>query len=290
MIKNTLIAALALAGAVSMQSCKDKKHTTESGLQYVIYNDNDSDTSHIKVGDVAFIYYTVSAKHNGKDTTLEDSRKQNPEPLPFMVQEDKAGYPLRQLMEGFTKLSTGDSASLFLSVDTIYGKNPTFPPFIDKGSLLTFTVKVQKVQTSKEVEKDMEEKAQKQKDIDEQLIKEYIQVNKLNATRTESGLYYVKVKEGKGAKPNKGETIKVHYTGKLLTGMEFDSSVKRGPFEVPVGAGQVIPGWDEGLLLLSQGEKAILIIPSHLGYGAQGGGPIPPNAVLVFDVEYLGKK
>lgn len=110
-----------------------------------------------------------------------------------------------------------------------------------------------------------------------------------DAVTTPSGLQYVVVEQGSGdATPKKGDSIKAHYTGKLLDGKKFDSSYDRGqPIEFPVGAGRVIKGWDEAFLTMKKGEKRTLIIPSHLGYGPSGRGPIPPNAVLVFDVELV---
>lgn len=107
--------------------------------------------------------------------------------------------------------------------------------------------------------------------------------------RTESGLYYKILKEGSGAKPTKGQLVKVHYTGKLKNGKVFDSSHYRNePIQFPVGVGQVIPGWDEGIMLLEEGTRAKLVIPSDLGYGARGaGGVIPPNATLIFEVDLV---
>ncbi|WP_372807961.1 peptidylprolyl isomerase [Pontiella sp.] len=109
------------------------------------------------------------------------------------------------------------------------------------------------------------------------------------AKKTESGLMYLVKEEGQGASPEKGATVSVHYTGKLLNGSVFDSSVERGaPIQFPVGAGRVIPGWDEGIMMMKQGGKRTLVIPPQLGYGARGaGGVIPPNAWLVFDVELI---
>ena len=105
---------------------------------------------------------------------------------------------------------------------------------------------------------------------------------------TASGLKYVVVKKGNGVMPQAGQTIKVHYTGKFLDGKVFDSSVQRNePFSFAVGTGQVIKGWDEGLLLMSKGEKCVFVIPPQLGYGAGGAGPIPPNTTLVFEVELI---
>lgn len=110
--------------------------------------------------------------------------------------------------------------------------------------------------------------------------------------KTASGLYYKITEKESGKMPSKGNMVSVHYTGKLLDGTVFDSSHQRNqPIEFAVGKGQVIEGWDEGLLLLPQGSKATFVIPSNLAYGSQGaGGVIPPNATLIFDVELVGIK
>ena len=109
-----------------------------------------------------------------------------------------------------------------------------------------------------------------------------------NAEKTSSGLRYVITQEGKGSEmPKVGTTVTVHYTGTLLDGKMFDSSVKRGePAQFAIG--QVIEGWNEALVTMKKGEKRTLIIPPELGYGQQGyPGVIPPNSYLVFDVELL---
>jgi FKBP-type peptidyl-prolyl cis-trans isomerase len=108
-----------------------------------------------------------------------------------------------------------------------------------------------------------------------------------NATKTASGLRYVVEKEGTGKMPLATDQVTVHYTGYLLNGTKFDSSVDRGQ-PATFGLNQVIRGWTEGLQLMKEGGKTKFIIPSELGYGANGaGGVIPPNSWLVFDVELI---
>jgi peptidylprolyl isomerase len=109
---------------------------------------------------------------------------------------------------------------------------------------------------------------------------------------TASGLKYSDQVIGTGSTPQKGQTVTVHYTGTLENGKKFDSSLDRGkPADFRIGVGEVIKGWDEGLMTMKVGGKRHFIIPSKLGYGPQGRLPsIPGNATLIFDVELLGVK
>ena len=105
---------------------------------------------------------------------------------------------------------------------------------------------------------------------------------------TPSGLKYVIQRKGSGRKPLKKTRVKMHYTGMLTDGTVFDSSIKRGkPFEFYVGAGIVIPAWDETVLDMTRGEKRTIIVPPALGYGEDGAGAIPPNATLIFEMELI---
>lgn len=109
------------------------------------------------------------------------------------------------------------------------------------------------------------------------------------AVKNPSGLTYTDLTTGTGPSPTLGKPVKVHYTGWLENGKKFDSSVDRNePFVFTIGAGEVIPGWDEGVMTMKVGGKRRLIVPANLGYGASGaGGVIPPNATLIFEVELL---
>jgi len=131
-------------------------------------------------------------------------------------------------------------------------------------------------------------KQQEQADKNAKSGKDFMDKNKTAAgvKTTASGLQYITEKEGTGASPKKEDVVKVHYKGTLMNGEQFDSSYDRGqPAEFPVGG--VIPGWTEALQLMKVGGKAKLFIPPELAYGPQGRPGIPPNSVLIFEVELM---
>lgn len=123
--------------------------------------------------------------------------------------------------------------------------------------------------------------------FDENLIIEYAANNDLKPVRTESGLYYVIQKEGEGELINADNTIEAHYKGTFLDGKEFDSSYKRGE-PIVFKIGQMIAGWNEGMLYMKPNSKAIFLVPSRLAYRERGfGNMVPPNTVLKFELETL---
>ncbi|MES2701763.1 MAG: FKBP-type peptidyl-prolyl cis-trans isomerase [Bacteroidota bacterium] len=136
--------------------------------------------------------------------------------------------------------------------------------------------------------------AQTQADKDEQVLKAYFAKNKIKATRTPAGVYYVVSKKGSGENMKAGQHIAMKYLGTFLDGKRFDGNMdekfnsKGNPYSFTLGAGQVIRGWDEGIQHFNTGSRGTIYLPSAMGYGAQGMGPIPPNSVLVFHIEVVG--
>ncbi len=258
---------------------------TESGLTYRFLLDKEGVNA--KKGDVIRLHFALKTE---KDSLLRSTFKEaNPAEMPLREGPFKAS-----LEEGIMLMSPGDSAIFYINADSLFAKmfGIPLPPFIRSGSNVNFTIKLISALSEEAYRKELEKTAAEMVGKEDKTIQEYMTKNNLKGTKAPSGLYYVQTQAGTGAKAEKGKTVTVHYTGKLLNGTKFDSSVDRGqPFEFGLGAGQVIQGWDEGIALMSVGEKGILLIPSGLGYGARGaGGAIGPNSILIFDVELLGVK
>ncbi|MDA7950538.1 MAG: FKBP-type peptidyl-prolyl cis-trans isomerase [Pirellulaceae bacterium] len=159
-----------------------------------------------------------------------------------------------------------------------------------KKELLLTDAEMQEAITAFQEELLKQQEAQRAAMASEQKTKgdAFLATNKANAgvAVTASGLQYKILKAGTGPKPTQSDTVKVHYVGTLIDGTEFDSSVRRGQ-PATFGVTQVIPGWTEALQLMPVGSKWQIVLPSNIAYGPRGSGPIPPNAVLVFEVELL---
>ncbi|RAK70247.1 FKBP-type peptidyl-prolyl cis-trans isomerase [Hymenobacter edaphi] len=256
------------------------------------------------------------AKRIGQVMALHVEYRTAKDSVLFRSRQQTGGFPVRVPLEALVRkggleeaislLQPGDSAAFRFNADSLSLKSSgqPAPPQIKKhGNTMRLLVKVAAIQSQadamaaqQQMMEAMQAKAklgeEKQKPVDDKLIQDYVQQNNLQVQKTASGLYYVVTQPGSGTPPTKGQTVSVHYRGTLLSGKEFDSSLKRGqPIDFPLGVGAVIPGWDEGIGLLSKGSKAILLIPSGLAYGARGAGAdIPPHAVLRFDVELVDIK
>ena len=175
---------------------------------------------------------------------------------------------------GIEKINVEDFADGVASV--FYGSQP-------KMSYEDAKAEIQKYFTALEAKQQAE--AAKMGEINEAAGKQYLEENgkRAEVKTLPSGLQYEVITEGDGPMPKSTDRVEVHYTGKLIDGTVFDSSVDRG---VPATFG-VIPGWVEALQLMKAGSKWRLFIPSQLAYGPQGAGPIGPNSTLIFDVELL---
>jgi FKBP-type peptidyl-prolyl cis-trans isomerase FkpA/FKBP-type peptidyl-prolyl cis-trans isomerase FklB len=189
----------------------------------------------------------------------------------------KASYAIGQQIGGNLKQQNIDFDSDALAQalkDASAGKNE-----MSKEDMQAAMMKLQEMAMKKQSEV---------ADTNAKAGKEFLEKNKSAAgiKTTASGLQYIMEKEGTGASPKKEDVVKVHYKGTLTNGEQFDSSYDRGqPAEFPVGG--VIPGWTEALQLMKVGGKAKLFIPPELAYGPSGRPGIPPNSVLVFEVELM---
>jgi FKBP-type peptidyl-prolyl cis-trans isomerase len=296
MAKKYLSIALALALAGLVQSCKTQKKVvyqkTANGLEYRIIKDEPGFPK-AAVGDYMEFHLKSYVKFPKGDSVIFDSRKMNEhKPVPYQL---AASAYKGDLAEGFLMLTAGDSAVFRVSIDSMIKAGAQMLPWMEKGKgqKMEFTVKVTSLRTPAQKQKDDQEVAGRQNDIDESLIQDYLRQNNIQATRTASGLFYKIDKIGQGATPKKGNTVSMNYTGMTLDGTKFDSNVDPEfrhvqPFEFKLGMGQVIKGWDEGIALLPKGTKGTLYIPSTMAYGPNSPTPlIPANSVLVFDVEVV---
>jgi len=228
---------------------------------------------------------------------LMDTRGGYPSVMELIASE----YP-GDIYEGLSMMAVGDSVSFILNADQFFkitAKMPDTEGFIAEGGKLHLDIKMLKVQTLEEFEKEYEELMAKQNQENDMAyqreqatLEQYLKDNKITQDPLPSGLFFIEKTKGSGPKVQAGQEVSVHYTGMFLDGRVFDSSVERGePITFPIGRGRVIPGWDEGIMLMNVGGKARLIIPSFLAYGDEGAGNvIPPFTTLLFDVEIVGVK
>ncbi len=229
--------------------------TTKSGLKYIDFVKGTGEK--VKAGDRASVHYTGWLTDGIKFDSSKDRNQ------PFVV-EVGAGRVIPGWDEGLQGIAVGGKRMLIIPAALGYGERAMGP--IPANSDLIFEVEVLEIKEAPAIPK------YKESDV----------------KKTSSGLGYVVLKKGTGPMPQKGQTVQVHYTGWLSSGKMFDSSVERGtPFSFVLGAGKVIKGWDEGVALMKEGEKRLLIIPPELGYGARAMGPIPANATLIFEVDLL---
>ncbi len=293
------MAAMALLMVGTLCACNEKNpypgyQKTNNGLYYRFFTQNEGELP--QIGELMEVKLCCMVN----DTTMVIPKTENV----MMLQESK--FP-GDFNEGLAMMHKGDSASFIVNIDStfkyLFGQ-PTLPAEFKSTDVMRFEIMVKDFYPEKvyaqnfanEVKSRNDERAAKlQNDYPDETAKaanelaKYLAKNNIVVEPTASGLYYVMTSEGNGEKPQVGKSVKMHYTGKLLNGTVFDSSVERGePFQFVLGVGQVIPGWDEGVQLMSKGEKGILYIPYYLGYGErQAGEKIAPFSNLMFEVELV---
>ena len=291
------VMVMLMAGTVS--ACSEKSiypgyEKTESGLYYQFFTQNAGETP--QIGDL--IELKIGCTVNDTATIIPVTENV------MMLQESQfAG----DLFEGLSMMHKGDSASFIVNIDSTFKYllgQPNLPKDFTSNDVMRFEVRLNDFYPESEYVKRLAQKVSKTNAERAETLKnanpdetakaaidleEFLAKNKIEVEPTASGLYYVMTTEGNGEKPEAGQMVKVHYTGKLLDGTVFDSSVERGePISIPIGVGQVIPGWDEGIMMMSKGEKGILYIPYYLAYGdRQAGDKITPFSNLIFEVELV---
>lgn len=292
-----LAAVLILTSCGSDSQFEGFTRAEANGLHYKFFKHND-DAKRVDTGCGIMFSYKISTYP--KDSLIIDSKQ---------VSQDGSGYTKFLLNaisfkgsfeDGFLMMHEGDSAAFIVSADSFYLKTSqqmSLPPGITPGSFLKGIFSIKEVKTRAEVKKNQDEQmAEREKQMQEAMGKEtaerekYLADNKITAKPTESGLIYIELKKGKGERPKPTDIVKVHYVGTLLNGTKFDASLdhQKEPIEFPLN--QVIPAWTEGVGMMAKGGKAKLIVPSQIGYGMRGQGPIPPFSTLVFEVELIDFK
>lgn len=295
-MNKTLLLSTSLA-AMALVSCKnsdfDGYTKAESGLHYKFYS-HDENGAKPKEGDgVAFSFII---KQYSKDSVLVDSKSITGDGSGiFKYRLPKSSFN-GSIEDALAMMSKGDSASFIVNADSFFLKTQRakeLPSHLKPGDHLLVTVKVHDLKPQKELEAEqkqqqaeMEKKMMEAQAAEKGVWEKYLADNKITTKPTASGLIYMEMKKGSGAHPAATDQVVVHYTGTLLDGTKFDSSLDRGE-PATFGLTQVIPGWTEGLQLMGKGGKAKLVIPSALGWGAQGYQGIPPFAAVTFTVELI---
>lgn len=292
-----LLGTAMLAGLISCNKSEYDGFTkAENGLHYKFFTQDENGVKAVE-GDGVSIKIVYALKRTPTDSILFDSKLNSEDgsgTIRYIL--PKSSFP-GSLEDAIGMMSKNDSADFIISADSFFlktNKMTALPPFAKPGDKLLITIKMVEIKSKK----DLDENQKKQEaeiaamaETEKPKMDAYLTDNKITVAPTASGLIFIETQKGKGKDhPKATDEVTVHYTGTLLDGTKFDSSLDRGqPATFPLS--QVIPGWTEGIQLMTKGSKAKLIIPSALGYGARGAGAqIPPFSSLVFEVELLDFK
>jgi FKBP-type peptidyl-prolyl cis-trans isomerase len=304
-MKNFLLSAAALS-VIVLASCGGKSpypdyEEAENGTYFLLHTKG-AGTATVDTGGAVFIKWKFKTE---KDSVFFDVNQQaQAQSYPIRVEKSKFKG---DFMDMFTRMHAGDSASFFVRYDTLKKYYPKefdfsqqFGKRIDTMKYIGFSVKIDSIYDRAKVEtlvQAAKAEDQKRKDMlmamkaqEPAAIQKYLSDNKITATPSATGVYYIEKVKGKGDNIKKGQTVSIKYTGKFVDGQIFDSSENSGqPLTFVVGQMQVVPGMDEGIQQFKKGGKGTLIIPSEQAYG-DGGGRMKPFATLIFDIEVVDVK
>ncbi len=285
-------------------SCSDSKET-KSGQKYILVRKGDGVLA--KTGELRVLNFLLK---DGKDSVINDSKKN---PMPVMLQHQDSVPKGDVVTEVIQLLSKGDSVTFTVSAKNLFQGGP-YPPDVDSTSLFKLFMGITDIVTEDQARALQSEAIARQNEqamLEESLqlakdttaIAEYLKAKSIVAQKTESGLRYVMTKPGKGDNAKQGQTVKVNYTGFLLDGTCFDSSIESiarannvfneyrmpyEPMEATIGQQGLAAGWQEAITLMNKGSKLTVYIPSPLGFGPQRRSEIiGENAILVFDLELV---
>jgi len=264
--------------AALLAACNGKLQTTEEGVSYRLIETNESERTVAK-GDMLQIH--MIGKIESNDSAIYNSYANN---KPFYIPADEP--TLKSL---FALLHKNDSAFFKISADTLYNKSfgSGRPPFIKEADFIVFNMRLVNIYNQQELQSEINKQNQTYIDKDSVAMNDFI-AKIPDIKKTASGIYYKTLKAGSGKKPVKGQKVQVKYKGTLLDGTVFDESKEGQPdFTFNLGLGQVIPGWDEMVSLMQEGEEVQAIIPWKLAYGERGMGPIPQYSTLVFNIQLI---
>lgn len=294
----TLIVALSVV-ATMFTACGDGFKTTDNGLKYKFIEVNKG-AQQLQMGDVLVCTLVVRL-----DTTELRSFKSPDRYLQVVPPVFKG-----DLSEGLLMMHVGDKAIFGVNADSISALGAQMPDFYKKGAGMTlyYEVNLIDIVSENELQEEMENYNESLRQLYEQekeTLAQYAKDHNIKASPDEEGLYVVVNKKGNGPKVEIGREVEINYTGRLLDGKVFDTSVESvaaenniltpgatyKPLSYQVGSMNLIPGWEKGVINQPAGSKLTLLIPSALGYGPRGAGDaIPPNSPLVFDIEIVSVK
>jgi FKBP-type peptidyl-prolyl cis-trans isomerase len=269
---------LAIGAMVWLLAACNSTETTENGIEYQIHKTEEG-ARMVAKGDILTLNMLVNVERT--DSLLFNSYAEN---KPFEIPADEP-----TLGGIFSLLKKGDSATFFVNADTLYTKSfrQPLPSGITGADRIKFQVSITDIYTQEEVRNKIEMRNQDFRINDSIAYEQFIGSN-ADMKLTASGLRYNVIKASSGKKVSSGNKVTVKYKGTLLDGRVFDQTKEGQPdFVFNVGQRMVIPGWDEGLQLMKEGETFRFLIPWNLAYGEFGSGPIPPYASLLFDVELV---